>query len=94
MDRGYVDFARPYVLHLAGAFFVTRAKSNMDFHRVYSAQTDRSVGIICDQTVVLDGFYTKQDYPIHLRRVRFKDPETGNTLVMAYFRDPHVRHAA
>jgi len=81
MDRGYVDFGRLHVMHLAGAFFVTRAKSNMDFHRVYSAQTDRSTGIICDQTIALDGFYSKQDYPAHLRRVRFKDPETGKTLV-------------
>ena len=81
MDRGYVDFGRLHVMHLAGAFFVTRTKSNMDFHRVYSAQTDRSTGIICDQTIALDGFYTKQDYPAHLRRVRFKDPETGKTLV-------------
>lgn len=81
MDRGYVDFARLHVLHLAGAFFVTRAKSNMVFHRVYSAQTDRSTGIICDQTIALDGVKTRQDYPVHLRRVRFKDPETGKTLV-------------
>jgi len=81
MDRGYVDFARLHVLHLAGAFFVTRAKSNMDFHRLYSAQTDRSTGIICDQTIAFDGFYTKQDYPAHLRRVRFKDSETGKTLI-------------
>ena len=81
MDRAYVDFGRLHVLHLAGAFFVTRTKSNMDFHRVYSAQTDRSTGIICDQTIALDGFYTKQDFPAHLRRVRFKDPETGKTLV-------------
>ena len=81
MDRGYVDFGRLHVLHLAGAFFVTRTKSNMDFHRVYSAKTDRNTGIICDQTIALDGFYTKQDYPTHLRRVRFKDPETGKTLV-------------
>ena len=50
VDRGYVDFARLYVLHQAGAFFVTRAKSNIDAHRVYSAPTDRSTGIICDQT--------------------------------------------
>ena len=81
MDRGYVDFGRLHVLHLAGAFFVTRTKSNIDFHRIYSAQTDRSTGIICDQMIALDGFYTKQDYPAHLRRVRFKDPETGKTLV-------------
>ena len=81
MDRGYVDFARLHALHLAGAFFVTRAKANMDFHRVYSAKIDRSTGIICDQTIALDGFYTRQDYPAHLRRVRFNDPESGKTLV-------------
>ena len=81
VDRGYVDFARLYVLHQAGAFFVTRAKSNIDAHRVYSAPTDRSTGIICDQTISPDGFYTRQDYPELLRRIRFKDPESGKTLV-------------
>ena len=81
MDRGYVDFARLHVLHQAGAFFVTRAKSNLDAHRVYSASTDRSSGVIADQTIALDGHYTSQDYPAHLRRIRFKDPETGKTLV-------------
>ena len=81
MDRGYVDFARLHRLHLAGAFFATRAKSNLKTHRVYSAQTDRSTGILCDQTIALDGFYSKQDYPAHLRRVRFNDPETGKLFV-------------
>ena len=81
MDRGYVDFARLHVLHLAGSFFVTRAKSNMAAHRLYSAPTERATGIICDQTITLDGFYTRQDYPAHLRRIRFKDPETDKTLV-------------
>jgi hypothetical protein len=81
MDRGYVDFARLHVLHLAGAFFVTRAKSNMDAHRVYSAPTDRTTGIICDQTIALDGHYTSQHYPEHLRRIRLRDTETGKTLV-------------
>ena len=81
MDRGYVDFARLHVLHLAGAFFVTRAKSNMDAHRVYSAPTDRTAGIICDQTIALDGHYTSQHYPEHLRRIRLRDTETGRTLV-------------
>ena len=81
MDRGYVDFARLHRLHLAGAFFVTRAKSNLKAHRVYSAPTDRDTGILCDQTIALDGFYSKRDYPTHLRRVRFNDPETGKTLV-------------
>jgi transposase len=81
MDRGYVDFTRLYVLHQAGAFFVTRAKSNLDAHRVYSAPTDRATGIIADQTIALDGYATSKDYPVHLRRVRFKDPESEKTLV-------------
>ena len=74
VDRGYVGFARLYVLHQAGAFFVTRAKSNIDAHRVYSAPTDRSTGIICDQTISLDGFYTRQDYPELLRRSASRTP--------------------
>lgn len=80
MDRGYVDFARLYGLHQAGAFFVTRAKSNLNAHRVYSAPTDRATGVIADQTIALDGHYTKQDYPEHVRRVRFGDAKTGKTL--------------
>jgi hypothetical protein len=81
MDRGYVDFTRLHVLHLAGAFFVTRAKSNMDARRIYSAPTDRTTGIICDQTIALDGHYTSQHYPEHLRRIRLRDAQTGRTLV-------------
>jgi Domain of unknown function (DUF4372)/Transposase DDE domain len=81
MDRGYVDFTRLNVLHQAGAFFVTRAKSNMVARRLYSAPSDRQSGIICDQTIALIGVQTRQYYPEHLRRIRFKDPETGKTLV-------------
>ena len=81
MDRGYVDFARLYTLHQAGAFFVTRAKSPMDARRVYSTATDRASGVICDQLVMLNGHYSAKKYPEHLRRVRFKDPESGKTLV-------------
>ena len=81
MDRGYVDFARLYALHQAGAFFVTRAKSPMDARRVYSAATDRTTGVISDQQVMLNGHYSAKKYPEHLRRVRFKDPETGKTLI-------------
>jgi hypothetical protein len=81
MDRGYVDFGRLYRLHQAGAFFVTRAKSNLDAHRLYSAATDRTSGVIADQTITLDGYYTSRDYPVHLRRVRFRDRKTGKTLV-------------
>ena len=81
MDRRYVDFGRLYGLHQAGAFFVTRAKSNMLAHRVYSAAVDRSTGLICDQTIALDGVGTRHEYPEHLRRVRFRDPETGKRLI-------------
>jgi len=81
MDRGYVDFTRLYALHQAGAFFVTRAKSNLDAHRVYSAMSDRAAGIIADQTIALDGYATRKEYPVHLRRIRFKDPESEKTLV-------------
>jgi hypothetical protein len=81
MDRGYLDFARLYSLHQAGAFFVTRAKTNMNARRVYSAPTDRDTGIVCDQTIALNGFYVAQDYPEHLRRIRFKDPVSGKTLI-------------
>ncbi|MBI3682415.1 MAG: IS4 family transposase [Acidobacteria bacterium] len=81
MDRGYVDFDRLHALHQAGAFFVTRAKSNMDARRVYSAPCDRSTGIICDQTIALAGTQTSQHFPEQLRRIRFKDAETGKTLV-------------
>lgn len=81
MDRGYLDYARLYRLHQAGAFFVTRAKSNFHARRVYSAPCDRTSGVICDQRVALRGFYAARDYPEHLRRIRFKDPDSGKTLV-------------
>ena len=81
MDRGYLDFARLYRMHQALAFFVTRAKSNTKLRRSYSAPVDRSTGVICDQTVALTGITSRKDYPEHLRRIRFKDPETGKTLI-------------
>jgi len=81
MDRGYLDFARLYKLHQTGAFFVTRGKNNMDARRVYSSVTDRTTGVVCDQTIAMNGFYTAQDYPEHLRRIRFKDVDSGKTLV-------------
>jgi hypothetical protein len=81
MDRGYVDFTRLYAMHQAGAFFVTRAKQGMDARRVYSSPTQRSTGVICDQRVMLNGFYSAKAYPEHLRRVRFKDPDSGKTLI-------------
>ena len=80
MDRGYLDFERLHRLHLAGAFFVTRAKSNLKAQRRYSHPVDRSTGLICDQTITLTGFYSKAGYPEALRRIRFKTDE-GKTLV-------------
>jgi hypothetical protein len=81
MDRGYLDFSRLYKLNQTGAFFVTRAKRGMNARRVYSAATDRDSGVICDQSIAMNGFYVSKDYPEHLRRIRFKDPVSGKTLV-------------
>ena len=81
MDRGYLDFARLYKLHRSNAFFVTRAKRGMNARRVYSAPTDRSTGVLCDQTIALNGVLVSKKYPLHLRRIRYKDPKTGKTFV-------------
>jgi hypothetical protein len=81
MDRGYLDFARLHKIHQASAFFVTRAKTNFDFKRLYSHEVNKSSGIQCDQSVVLMGFYSKKDYPEKLRRIRFLDPESGKRLI-------------
>ena len=81
MDRGYVDFKRLYALNQTGSFFVTRAKINMKYHRVYSRAVDKTTGVLADQSISLDGFYTKKDYPQQLRRISFRDAETGKRLV-------------
>ena len=81
MDRGYLDFQRLHVLHGAGAFFVTRAKSNLRCKRIYSSPVDRTTGLICDQQVRLTVVDSRRAYPERLRRIRFKDPDSGKTLV-------------
>ena len=81
MDRAYLDFERLFALDQSGAFFVTRSKTNTDARRIYSAPNDRRAGIICDQTIAFDGPLSKKRYPHHLRRIRFKDPETSKTLI-------------
>ena len=81
MDRGYIDFERLGRLSEAGSFFVTRAKSNLKVQRRYSHKVDKSTGLICDQTVMLTVFYSRQGFDRPLRRVRFKDPQSGKTLV-------------
>ena len=80
-DRAYVDFERLWRLHEARAIFVTRAKKNLSYRRRYSAPCDRSTGIHCDQTIVLTGKATQSHYPLPLRRVRYRDPDSNKTLV-------------
>ena len=80
MDRGYLDFERLYRLDQAGSFFVTRAKANFRFKRVYSRSVDRSTGLLCDQEIELVVFYSQQGYPARLRRIRYRDAE-GRRLV-------------
>jgi IS4 transposase len=81
MDRGYLDFERLGRYDAAGSFFVIRAKSNLNAQRRYSQTVDRRTGLICDQTVVLTGYYSHKGFDAPLRRIRFKDPESGKTLV-------------
>jgi len=80
MDRGYLDFDRLFRLDQTGAFFVTRAKKNRKFKRRYSHQVDKTNGLICDQTIVLTGLNSKNDYPQPLRRIKYYDHKTNKTL--------------
>jgi transposase len=81
MDRGYLDFARLHTIHLAGAFFVTRAKHNTQLRRLYSHPVEKSTGVQCDQTVMLRVLQSKRDYPGQLRRIRYFDAEQNRSLV-------------
>jgi hypothetical protein len=81
MDRGFLDFARLYRFQQRGSFFITRAKSNTQAKRRYSHPVDRQDGLVCDQTIVLTGTHTPTYYPATLRRIRFKDPQSGKTLI-------------
>ncbi len=81
MDRGFLDVERLYRFHQAGSFFVTRGKSNLKAQRRYTHPVDRATGLICDQTVVLTGFYSRKGFDAPLRRIRFKDSETDKTLI-------------
>jgi hypothetical protein len=81
MDRGYLDFGRLYIFHQCLAFFVTRAKGNFQFRRLYSHPIDKSTGLKCDQTIVLTSFYPAKDYPEKLRRIHYVDKDTEQNLV-------------
>ena len=80
MDRGYVDFARLHRLNRQAAFFVVRARANFRFRRLYSRAIDKQTGLRCDQTVRTAGTHSTTDYPDKLRRIKFKDAETGRTF--------------
>jgi len=81
MDRGYLDFERLYIIHQSSAFFVTRAKSNFDFNRLYSKPVDKATGVLCDQIVTLQGFYTRKSYPDKLRRIKYYDADKKKRLI-------------
>jgi hypothetical protein len=81
VDKGYIDFERLYNLNNNSAYFVTRAKSNFQFKRIYSHQVDKSLGLICDQSIFLKGFYSSKDYPEKLRRIKYFDSQNNRRLV-------------
>jgi hypothetical protein len=81
MDRGYVDWARLHRINQAGAFFVTRAKSNFAARRLYSKEVDKEAGLRCDQTIRLKNYKAAKDYPAKLRRVKYYDEENDKTLI-------------
>jgi hypothetical protein len=81
MDRGYVDYKRLYKIHMCDAFFVTRAKDNMNYRRLYSHPKDKTKGILFDQTILLNNYYASKDYPEKIRIIKFRDEQTGKELI-------------
>jgi hypothetical protein len=81
MDRGYVDYKRLYHIHTAGAFFITRAKCNMDCRRIRSFTKDKSKGVIYDQSVLQNNYYPSKFYPVQMRRIKFFDAENEKTFI-------------
>lgn len=95
LDRGYLDFARLFALARQAAFFITRAKSNTRYRRLYSRPVDKHTGLRCDQTVVLTTYYARRDYPDKLRLIKYVDLETGRhlTFLTNNFRLPALKVA-
>ncbi|MBW2576406.1 MAG: IS4 family transposase [Deltaproteobacteria bacterium] len=81
MDRGYLDFARLYTFTQNLSTFITRAKSNFDYRRLYYQKADKTTGLRCDQTIMLNGFYASQDYPAVLRRIGYFDIDTNKKFI-------------
>jgi hypothetical protein len=82
MDRAFVHFEALHRFHEAGSFFVLRARSNLNFERRYSAPVDRSTGLICDQTVLLNVYYSRHGFPEPLRRIKIRDANSGRSIVL------------
>ena len=92
MDRGYLDFERLYALDQAGGFFITRAKRNLDARRVYSAPVDRDTGLICDQTIALNGFYADPREDIGAcSKCAFAAPDLGDINAISHSGRPSPR---
>ncbi len=81
VDKGYIDFKRLYRLHLKGSFFVTRAKDNMRFKRMYSSAVDKTTGVLYDQIGRLETYYSRKDYPGKLRRIKYYDQNRDRTFI-------------
>ena len=81
MDRGYVDYKRLYEIHISNAFFITRAKDNMNYRRLYSHSKDKTKGVLYDQTIMLNNYYSSKDYPEKLRIIKFRDQQIGKVFV-------------
>lgn len=81
MDRGYIDFTRLYRFQTSMAFFIKRAKKNLQFRANKSRRVDNTTGLRCDQSIVLTGTNTAEEYPQSLRRIKYVDPDTGKRLV-------------
>ena len=81
LDRGYVDYQRLYRIHLCESFFVTRAKDNMNYRRLYSHPRDVAQGVLYDQSVRLNNYYAAKDYPEKIRRIKYRDEQTGKVLI-------------
>jgi IS4 transposase len=81
VDKAYIDFLRLHNIHAKGSFFVTRAKNNMRFKRMYSKEVDKTTGVLCDQIGKLETYKSKKEYPDKLRRIKFYDEEINQVFV-------------
>ena len=81
MDRGYVDYKRLYSIHCCNAFFITRAKDNMNCRRVNSYPSDKTGGVLYDQSILLNNYYAAQDYPKKIRRIKFYEQQSEKTFI-------------